>query len=282
MKQTSRAVAQVHKFSLRRLLTLICRCPSAPDTLTASLPSSACTPLKHGAINYTGVYLQKELSSTTGQLLLIFSSVTTLFEAQDKRSHEEQCWPIPTQPTCTWAGNSSPCACWAKGSKRLLPLLHLKEFVTKDCTSRYHGKPLHLPSAFSWPAVVHQEPIHGYRAFTGGTTGFGNSDAQGLVLNPHTQLEEWKFRKKQGAGSAGGGGHPQSCNPAWAQRALSWISAAGATRARVQCLQVSPDVPLYKGMAQGWAQSQLCPATWGHKAPSGAVSTNLGTICFSK
>lgn len=109
------------------------------------------------------------------------------------------------------------------------------------------AKPLNLPSAFSWPAVVHQEPTHGYRAFIAGTTGFGNSDAQGLDLNLHTQPEGWKFRKKQGAGSAGGGGHPQTCTPGWAQRAPSRISAAGATGARPQCLRVSPDAPLHKG-----------------------------------
>lgn len=69
--------------------------------------------------------------------------------------------------------------------------------MTKDCTFSHHGKPLNLPFAFSWPAVVNQEPIHGYRAFTAGTTGSGNRDAQGLVLNPHTQPEEWKFRKSR-------------------------------------------------------------------------------------
>lgn len=57
-------------------LTLICRCPSGPRHINC-IPSFFCMhTTEHRAINYTGVYLQKEPFPLSIHDLLIFSGVT--------------------------------------------------------------------------------------------------------------------------------------------------------------------------------------------------------------
>lgn len=66
-------------------LTLICRCPSGPWHINC-IPSFFCMhTAEHRAINYTGVYLQKEPFPLLINYLLIFSGVTIFhFKATNK------------------------------------------------------------------------------------------------------------------------------------------------------------------------------------------------------